>query len=87
MMPNTKNPLAQFTATRETGAGFVATREGGLALVTPLTARARSWLGAYVDTEASWVGKSLVVEPRYFPSPADAIIAAGFLFERDAFPN
>jgi hypothetical protein len=29
----------------------------------------------------------LIVELRYFPQIADAIIAAGFLFERHALPN
>jgi hypothetical protein len=29
----------------------------------------------------------LVIEMRYFPALADAIIAAGFLFERNALPS
>ena len=37
--------------------------------------------------EASWDGDSLIVELRYFPSIADAAIAAGLTFEREALPN
>lgn len=33
------------------------------------------------------MGESLAVEMRYFPDLADAIIAAGFTFERDPYPN
>lgn len=86
-MNDRDNPLAQHRAPREAGAAFAATREGGLALIEPLTPRAEAWLRAHVDDEARWVGPALAVELRYFPPLADAIIAAGFLFEREAFPN
>ncbi len=81
------NPLAKHTATAETGAGFVASREGGLALVTPLTEAAGTWLRGHASLDATWVGDAVVVEPRYFPDLADAIIAAGFTFERQPYPN
>ena len=81
------NPLARHRAPREAGAAFLATRNGGLALIEPLTPRAEAWLRGTVDEEARWIGPALAVEMRYFPPLADAIIAAGFLFERDALPN
>lgn len=86
-MSDDRNPLTRHTAPREAGAAFVATREGGLALVEPLTPRAEAWLRDNIDDEARWVGPALAVEIRYFPPLADAIIEAGFLFERDALPN
>lgn len=79
--------LAKHRATAETGAAFTATRRDGFAMVTPITARAEASLIDHVDDEATWVGPTLVVEMPYFPEIAEAIIAAGFLFERDAFPN
>ena len=79
--------LRKSTATTDTGAAFRADREGGFAVLTPLTPLAGVWLKANCDTEATWLGEALVVEMRYFPVLADAIIAAGFLFERDPLPN
>ena len=81
------NPLLRHTAPREAGAGFLAERSGGVALVTPLIPSARAWLEAQVDEEASWLGEALAVEMRYFLPLADAIIAAGFTFEREPFAN
>lgn len=86
-MMDRDNPLARHRAPRAAGAAFCATREGGFAIVEPLTPRAKAWLHAHVGEEATWVGDRLAVEPRYFPPLADAIIDAGFLFERDALPN
>lgn len=86
-MTDAENPLARHRATREAGAAFAATREGGFAMLEPLTPRAAAWLRANVGEESTWVGERLAVEPRYFPPLADAIIAAGFLFERDPLPN
>ena len=82
-----ENELAKHRATIGSGAAFTATRQDGFAMVTPITARAEAWLIEHVDEEATWVGPTLMVEMPYFPMLADAIIAAGFLFERDAFPN
>ena len=82
-----ENHLRNSTATAETGAAFRAEREGGLAIVTPLTAAASSWLKANCASDATWLGEALVVEMRYFPGLADAIIEAGFLFERNPLPN
>lgn len=69
------------------GASFAVTRHAGLARIEPLTAAAEAWLHAAVDDETSWDGPALVVELRHFPDLADAAIAAGHCFERDAFPN
>ncbi len=80
-------PLRRSTATADTGAAFRAEREGGLALVSPLTAAAANWLKANCASDATWLGEALAVEMRYFPDLADAIIAAGFLFERNPLPN
>lgn len=79
--------LAEGTAPASAGPDFVATREGGLATITPLKPLSRVWLRSRVERGASWVGDSLVVEMRYFPDIADAIIDAGFVFERDAYVN
>jgi hypothetical protein len=40
-----------------------------------------------VSGEASWIGDALMVEIGYFPDLADAAIDAGFLFERNAYPD
>jgi hypothetical protein len=56
-------------------------------MLEPLTPVAEAWLRANVSREATWNGDTLVIEMRYFPALADAIIAAGFLFERNALPN
>lgn len=69
------------------GAGFEAHRAGGLATIRPLSVPAEAWLREHVGPEASWLGVAAVVEMRYFPALADAIIAAGFDFERDALAN
>ena len=79
--------LERARAPRDAGAAFTATRTGDLALITPLTPRAAAWLHENTAAEASWVGDALAVEMRYFPALADAIIDAGFLFEREAYVN
>ena len=56
-------------------------------MLEPLTPVAQAWLRANVSREATWDADRLVIEMRYFPALADAIIAAGFLFERNALPN
>lgn len=69
------------------GAGFAATLHGGLSRIEPLTIIAEAWLRGNVGEEATWDGDALIVEHRYFPDLADAIIDAGFTFERAAYPN
>lgn len=86
-MTHQANPLAAHRAPLAAGAAFRATREGGLALVEPLTPRAEAWLHSSTDEETTWVGPAVAVEMRYFPALADRIIEAGFLFEREPFPN
>jgi hypothetical protein len=56
-------------------------------MLTPLTIAAEAWPHAYTVEESTWTGDTLVIEMRYFAEMADAIIAAGFLFERNALPN
>ncbi|KPF78342.1 hypothetical protein IP88_04110 [alpha proteobacterium AAP81b] len=84
---NDRDRLFQATAAEGQGASFVATREGGFAMLTPLTAAAEAWLRANTAEESTWIGDTLVIEMRYFGHLAEAIIAAGFLFERNALPN
>ncbi|WP_375250424.1 hypothetical protein [Sphingomonas sp.] len=84
---NTRDPLFAFTAPPNSGAGFIARKHGGLVSIEPITGSAQAWLHAQVNEEASWAGDALVLEPRYFPELADAIMAAGFTFEREALPN
>jgi hypothetical protein len=79
--------LFRASAAEGQGAGFVATREGGAAMLTPLTPAAKALLRANTAEEATLTGDTLVIELRYFFGLADAIIAAGFLFERNALPN
>lgn len=69
------------------GASFAATRHGGLARVEPLTTPAEAWLRANTGQETAWDGTAALVELRYFAGLVDAIIDAGFTFERDALPN
>ena len=83
----TTSRLAQYTAAPGQGASFIAKKDGGFARIEPLSLTATAWLRANVDREATWFGDELIVEMRYFPDLADAIIEAGFLFERQSFPN
>lgn len=69
------------------GASFAATRHAGLARIEPLTVPAEAWLRSHLDPSTSWDGDAAVVEMRYFPHIADAILDAGFTFERDAKPS
>lgn len=69
------------------GASLCATRHAGLVSVEPLTVSAEAWLNAYAGDEASWMGPCLMIEMRYWPELAEAAIAAGLTFERDAMPN
>lgn len=79
--------LTRYMVPREAGAAFCATRDGHLSMIEPLTPKAEAWLHAFVSEEATWLGPQLVVEHRYFPGIVDAIIDAGFLFEREPYPN
>ena len=79
--------LARYTAAPGQGASFIATNRGSVALIQPLSTRADEWLRDHVTPEATWHSDELVVEMRYFGGLAEAIIEAGFLFERNAFPN
>lgn len=38
---------------------------GTIYQVTPLTDKAQSWINDNVDPDASWLGRSLIVEHRY----------------------
>lgn len=49
--------------------------------------RRRALAPRSLGAEATWTGEALVIKLRYFAVLADAIIAAGFLFERRALPN
>ncbi len=84
---NDEKSFFQHNAAPDQGAGFVATRDGGFAIFEPLTPQASAWLQANVGGDATWLGESLIIEKRYFADLADAIIAAGFLFERNALLN
>lgn len=77
------NPLSWFMTTTEK-ADFAGVRQGGLFMIEPRTTKARIWLEASVDTEAQWYEGKLVIEPAYVAPLVDAIIAAGFLFDRGA---
>ena len=85
--PIDEDRLFQPTTTLDQGANFLATRDGHLALLTPHDAVAEDWLRRHFGQDAIWLGPTLAVEMNYFPALAEAIIAAGFSFERDALPN
>ena len=84
---NRAKQLSDSTLPPGSGASFAATRHAGLARIEPLTVAAETWLIENVADESSWDGAAVVVEMRYFADLADAIIADGFTFERDALPN
>jgi len=48
---------------------------------------ANAWLHVNTAEESTRSGETLVIEVRCFAELADAIIAAGLLFERNALPN
>lgn len=75
--------LLDATAAPGNGASFVATHEGSFARITPLTSTAEAWLRSNVSSVSTWLDDTLIVEMRYFPDVAEAIIEAGFLFERN----
>ena len=79
--------LARAMLPPGSGASIAATRHAALARLEPLTEAAGAWLREAASPEASWDCDALVVEMRYFPNVAEAAIAAGFTFERDALPN
>jgi hypothetical protein len=79
--------LRRATVPAEAGADFRAEKMHGLARITPLNSRAATWLRSAVSPESSWSGDMLIVEMGYFAGLADAAIDAGFLFEREAYPN
>ena len=79
--------LVRSTLPPGCGASIVATKHSGLARLDPLTEVAAEWLRMIAGPEASWTGDALIVESRYFPEIAEAAIAAGLTFERDALPN
>lgn len=78
----TQEELAASTLPPGAGADFIASLHAGLVLLTPVTERARTWLGPRIAPGASWHDRSLILEQRYFPDLADAILDAGFRFER-----
>lgn len=84
---NQSRQLSESMVPPGAGASFAATRHAGLARIEPLTVAAEDWLHDNVADASSWDGAAVVVEMRYFADIADAIIAAGFKFERDALPN
>lgn len=50
--------------------------EGTILLVRPTTALAAQWLRD--NTDGTWFGASLAVEPRYLNDLVDGIVRAGF---------
>ncbi|MGI4880732.1 MAG: hypothetical protein ACRYG4_24980 [Janthinobacterium lividum] len=81
----TARRVLDATAAPGDGANFVATREGSFVRVTALTAHAAVWLQQSVSVDSTWLDKTLVIEMRYFPDIAEAIIENGFLFERNVY--
>lgn len=56
---------------------FLAENHGSIALLTPLTRRAREWAATNIDPEAQTWGQSIVVEPRYMQPILDGITLDG----------
>jgi hypothetical protein len=82
-----KRDLLRATVPPESDADFLAERQQGLARIRPLNLLARAWLENHVMPDAIWDEGSLILEVRFFAELADAIIDAGFTFERDPLPN
>jgi hypothetical protein len=80
----TQEELARSIVPPGAGADFTASSHAGLVLLTPVSEDARAWLSSHVSAEASWNAGSLVLDMQFFPALADAILDAGFRFERDA---
>ena len=80
----TQEQLARSTLSPGAGADFIAEPHAGLVVLTPLSEHARTWLKSHVASEATWNHGSLIPEIQHFPAFADAVLDAGFLFERDA---
>lgn len=89
VMNDDERNLFRHTATLESGAAFCATREGGLTRISPLTPKADAWLRDHVPdgSDTIRIDNDLIIEMRYFQALADAIIADGFSFERNALPS
>lgn len=82
-----KGDLLRATVPPEAGADFLAERYRSLVRIRPLNGRAQHWLEKQVGQDAIWDAGSLILELRFFTDLADAIIDAGFTFERDPLPN
>ena len=79
--------LARYTAEPGQAASFIATKRGDVALIHPLSTQADAWLRNQAALEATWHGDELVVLMRDFADLAETVVEAGFLFERNSFPN
>lgn len=50
---------------RKTKLDFYFANHGSVALLTPLTRKAKYWLDEHVDDECQMHGNAIVIEPRY----------------------
>lgn len=54
---------------------------GSLIGILPNTDHAETWIGEYVDPEAQWFGRQLMVEPRYADDLLSAMASDGLSLE------
>lgn len=79
--------LARYTAAPGQVASFLAARRGDLTFLLPLSTTAAAWLRSHAGREGTWSGDELALDKWQFGDFAEAIAEAGFLFDRDTFPN
>lgn len=56
---------------------FQMTDEGEIVLFTPLTERARQWVGTNVAEDRQWFGPSLVIEPEFATVLVEGMLTEG----------
>lgn len=54
---------------------------GSLIGILPNTDHAETWIGEYLDPDAQWVGKQVMVEPRYATPILNAMREDGLSLE------
>ena len=59
----------------------IVIHHGSLVGIRPNTDHAETWIGEYVDPDAQWFGRQLMVEPRYADDILDAMASDGLTLQ------
>ncbi len=59
---------------------FQMAEEGEIVLFTPLTERARQWIGMNVAEDRLWFGPSLMIDPEFAGVLIDEMLTEGLTF-------